>query len=228
MHPGGLVKSGTRVHKAIEEGNSLKFAKSLGIPVPQVHEVSNNGTGGWILMDFVDGDCLEDVWSSMAAEEKKSIARQLREIISTMRAAGKTQRTIGAIGGPARDLRQDFDYEGGDFETEAEFNEFVLDLLKGTPPLIRSAIAGSLETGHAMVFSHGDLTPSNIIVKDGRIAGLIDWEYSGWYPEYWEFVKFFDRETDCEDWKQYAEEIFETLYPKHLITFQVLARWQRP
>ena len=42
---------------------------------------------------------------------------------------------------------------------------------------------------HRIVFSHGDLRPANIIVKDGHITGIIDWELGGWYPEYWEFVK---------------------------------------
>jgi aminoglycoside phosphotransferase len=28
---------------------------------------------------------------------------------------------------------------------------------------------------------HNDLTPSNIIVKDGRIAGVVDWEMAGFF-----------------------------------------------
>ncbi|KAH9922961.1 uncharacterized protein B0H18DRAFT_1182825 [Fomitopsis serialis] len=41
---------------------------------------------------------------------------------------------------------------------------------------------------HAVVFTHGDLMPHNIMVKDGHITGIIDWEAAGWYPEYWEFT----------------------------------------
>lgn len=35
------------------------------------------------------------------------------------------------------------------------------------------------------VFSHGDLVPENILVHDGHISGIIDWEYAGWYPYFW-------------------------------------------
>ncbi|KAL4969820.1 uncharacterized protein BDV14DRAFT_195349 [Aspergillus stella-maris] len=36
---------------------------------------------------------------------------------------------------------------------------------------------------------HGDLKARNILVdSDGHLAGFIDWESGGWYPEYWEFT----------------------------------------
>lgn len=28
-----------------------------------------------------------------------------------------------------------------------------------------------------------------MVVRDGHISAIIDWAYSGWYPEYWEFTK---------------------------------------
>ena len=39
---------------------------------------------------------------------------------------------------------------------------------------------------HQVCFTHADLAGRNVIVKDGRLAGIIDWETAGWYPEYWE------------------------------------------
>lgn len=38
-----------------------------------------------------------------------------------------------------------------------------------------------------IVLTHGDLRLQNIMDKDGFISGIIDWEFSGWYPDYWEF-----------------------------------------
>jgi Phosphotransferase enzyme family len=32
-------------------------------------------------------------------------------------------------------------------------------------------------------FSHNDLQPSNIIVKDGKIVGIVDWEMSGFFGD---------------------------------------------
>ncbi|KIY64177.1 hypothetical protein CYLTODRAFT_425460 [Cylindrobasidium torrendii FP15055 ss-10] len=37
-------------------------------------------------------------------------------------------------------------------------------------------------------FAHSDLNPTNILIKDGRLAAIIDWEMAGWYPEYWEYT----------------------------------------
>lgn len=222
----GVCKAGSRVRA--EEGRALKFAHSLHLPVPPVHEVNASAQRTEILMDFVDGECLEEAWRSMNSEQKRSVAEQIGHIVTTMRQAESDQRSIGAFGGPARDCRQFSDYFGGPFDNEAEFNNFVLDLLRGTPSLIRSTLAEALDVDSQIVFTHGDLTPRNIIVKGDRVQALLDWEYAGWYPAYWEYVKFFDRPTDCKDWKEHGEIIFGTRYPKQLLIFQTLARWQKP
>ncbi|GLB39988.1 putative choline/ethanolamine kinase [Lyophyllum shimeji] len=41
---------------------------------------------------------------------------------------------------------------------------------------------------HRIRFTHADLHVGNIIVKDGRLAAIIDWEFAGWYPEYCECI----------------------------------------
>ncbi|KAI0073546.1 kinase-like protein [Panus rudis PR-1116 ss-1] len=41
---------------------------------------------------------------------------------------------------------------------------------------------------HTITFTHGDLMGHNIMVHDGHISGIIDWECAGWFPEYWEYV----------------------------------------
>lgn len=43
-----------------------------------------------------------------------------------------------------------------------------------------------------IVFTHAALLPPNIMLTPGprpRIAAIIDWEQSGWYPAYWEYCK---------------------------------------
>lgn len=41
---------------------------------------------------------------------------------------------------------------------------------------------------YPVVFTHGDIAARNIIVRDGHVAALLDWEYAGWMPEYWEYA----------------------------------------
>jgi Ser/Thr protein kinase RdoA (MazF antagonist) len=48
------------------------------------------------------------------------------------------------------------------------------------------------------VFTHSDLHPGNIIVdqdKEGwwKVISIVDWERSGFYPDYWETAKM----TNC-------------------------------
>ena len=38
------------------------------------------------------------------------------------------------------------------------------------------------------VFIHGDLNPFNILVCGNRVVSIIDWEFAGWYPCYWEYT----------------------------------------
>ena len=46
-----------------------------------------------------------------------------------------------------------------------------------------------LNNDHKIVMTHGDLHPRNIIIKNYKIAAIIDWEHAGFYPEYWEYTK---------------------------------------
>lgn len=222
--PGRVRKFGRRIR--MDEDRDLQFAHSLHLPVPAVHEVSASDGKTHILMDFVDGECLEDAWKSMDEEQKRSITMQLRHILTSMRQVPWDQGKIGAIGGQVRDSRKYTDRLGGPFNTEAEFNDFVLDFIPTTPPLIRNAIKDVYNfTKSRIVFTHGDLMPRNI-VKEGCIQALLDWEFAGWYPEYWEYVKFFEGFAACPGWYQYVETIFDTHYHKELATHQALERWQ--
>lgn len=224
---GTVLKSGPRVRMG--EAEALKLAHSLGLPVPAVHQVRTvTEEHVEISMDFVQGDVLEAVWPSMTEAEKLQIAQQLGQMISLLRSASQSQFHIGSCGGPAFDCRRRLEYSGGPFDIESDFNHFLLDLYKATPNAIRKALRDSLRTDHRITFTHGDLSPRNIIVSKGCITGLLDWEFSGWYPEYWEYVKFFECVTDCKDWRNFADTIFDMPYPAELVTYQALVRWQLP
>ncbi|KXS93969.1 hypothetical protein AC578_1754 [Pseudocercospora eumusae] len=192
----------------LEEANALEFAFTLQIPVPRVHNALNlpNGTVA-ITMDYVDGECLVTVWPSMTDKQKKDTARQLQQV---------------------HDGRRYTDHTAHPLANEADFNDFILDLYAATPRAIKAALRKNLTTIHVLKFTHANLSPRNIIVANGEIVALVDWEYSGWYPQYWEYVKFFECETDCRDWKEYAEDIFDRQYSDFLVTFQAIARWQKP
>lgn len=241
--PGNLVVKYGR-HVKASEREALAYAGSLNLRVPRLHDDLpnlNTGTrtdehgdsGICIWMDYVDGDILQDVWPSMTAEQKLDIAIQLRDILSTMRQQTSTTGMIEACGGETLSDRRVYNsLRGGPFADEAAFNSWQIEsLFQATPTLVRDAVARGLNqcsSHHRIVFTHGDLVPHNIIVKDNRILALIDWEYAGWYPEHWELVKFLSGATPYRDWLNLAEHIFPGQYPDEIVAFEAMRRWQNP
>ncbi|KAL7926961.1 kinase-like domain-containing protein [Trichoderma austrokoningii] len=222
---GTVIKSGKRIPAG--EVEALRQAASAGLPAPCLHEVHVAADGETrIRMGYVEGQSLDKLWADLSSQEKKDITQQLGKIVDQMRAVTPPPRLIGACDGTEiRDLRAYSTCHSPPCHSEEEFNAFLLSSLHvNTPPLLREAFSGRLRTNHRIVFSHCDLAPRNIMVKDGKITGLVDWEHSGWYPEYWEYVKFFQQSGG--DWRHYGEEIFADRYPDELVDYNAMSRWQ--
>jgi aminoglycoside phosphotransferase (APT) family kinase protein len=82
---------------------------------------------------------------------------------------------------------------------------------------MRSLFEGILfQRQHSINFTHGDFRPANIIVKNGKLSGIVDWEMSGWYPEYWEFVKALYVWRYQTDWADYLDSILKRYYDEYL------------
>ncbi|KAK3329875.1 hypothetical protein B0H66DRAFT_634994 [Apodospora peruviana] len=86
----------------------------------------------------------------------------------------------------------------GPFQSVAEFHDWLsLQIRTGKeahwpgkqPWEIPDPYRDGISDDAAVVFTHADLHPSNIIVSSGspcKLVALIDWRQSEWYPEYWE------------------------------------------
>lgn len=59
------------------------------------------------------------------------------------------------------------------------------------------------------VFTHGDLNPCNIIVRDGKVVGIIDWEFAGWYPHYWEYTAAWFGNIIRTDWQGMIDKFLD-------------------
>ncbi|KAF7852725.1 hypothetical protein EAF04_010918 [Stromatinia cepivora] len=231
--PDGLViKSGPSIRFA--EAAAMDLAAKHGLPVPRTHGVceSDKEAGrrlGWIKMDFVEGKTLEEVWADLDDQEKINFCHQLRDILIKMRTIEPPVKGIisSCDGNSIRDGRHIYDFHGGPFENEADFNEFILDFGARPPAALEHAIRSRMPALHDTVLTQCDLSPRNIMVQDGKMTGLIDWEDGGFFPEYCEYVKFFEVVTKHRDWKDYIGEITPRRYGDELLFFQALLRWQR-
>ena len=80
-----------------------------------------------------------------------------------------------------------------------------------------------MRTDHDIVLNHGDISLHNILVEDGAIVALLDWEFAGWYPEHWDYVKFCVASCQEQAWHNLGPVISPTAYPDELIIEQCYA-----
>ncbi|KAH7354217.1 kinase-like domain-containing protein [Plectosphaerella cucumerina] len=166
----------------------MKFIRSrTTVPVPQVHDAYTDEESGMvrIVMEYIPGNSLDAVWDTYTDSQKESVIAQLRGYMSKLREIKGD--FIGSIDGTwCNDHYFDNDPEAyGPFPSEAEFNcDVFLEVMKG----------------HGIVMTHNDLEPRNILVRGSEAVALLDWELSGYYPEYWEYCKAMRRPNWESGW----------------------------
>lgn len=147
-----------------------------------------------MLSNLVPGVPLIDVWDDLSDTEKASMVSQLREQITRMRAC--TQPYIGRVNKkPTRNIydRLPTTY-CGPFPSEEAFDNWCVERVPvGFFGLAHWKWPRWLEkerrkSSGKFVLTHGDLSPRNIMVKDGKITGIVDWERSGFFLEYAEYA----------------------------------------
>ncbi|KUI72227.1 hypothetical protein VM1G_08022 [Cytospora mali] len=117
------------------------------------------------------------------------LGAQLRDYLTQLRSLRGP--FIGSFdGGPAVDSRMLIN-KGGPFRTVPEYIDFVLSdpppNWPGAAPM-HSIVRSQMRPHYDVVFTHGNLKSTNILVEGSRIKAIIDWEYAGYYPEYLEYV----------------------------------------
>ena len=151
-----------------------------------------------MVSERVPGVALADVWLGMSAADQAVVKEQLREQLVCVR--GCTEAFIGRVG--RQKVRNVYDTLGGDsycgpFEGEEAFDEWCLGQVQGGP-LVRAKWRwllkmerekrGAAGGDGRFVLTHGDLTPRNIMVQGNVVTGIVDWERSGFFPEYAEYA----------------------------------------
>lgn len=194
-----------------DEASSMRFLENHApaLPAPRCLGLLTIGRRSLLFMTKVPGDTLESRWTNLSAQSKTDIQQSLSEVISVLRNIDKPEgQPFGSLSGRCRDTRLSDRYTDSPVHDEATFNQF---LLTSSQPRVsngyKSWIASMLRTDHRIVFTHGDFHPRNIMVMDLQdggvsLSGILDWEASGFYPEYWEHLKALStRDTrDESDW----------------------------
>ncbi|CAF9924965.1 MAG: hypothetical protein ALECFALPRED_002876 [Alectoria fallacina] len=215
-----LVKFGPHVFPSREAATMKYVLQSCpDIPVPVVYDFWTGDDGfGYISMAPMPGKDLDEIWPELDSLERESVMKDYKAILQRLRALDPSPDTpiqIGAIdGGPAVDHRPSDRRSSGPFSTEAELNNWLLSLIHPDYQEYHSdffveTVKGSMRDNHKWRMTHGDMGPHNILVENGRITAVLDWELAGWYPEYWEYVKMIQYlPFECDDFKSYARRLW--------------------
>ncbi|KUI72247.1 Aminoglycoside 3'-phosphotransferase [Cytospora mali] len=182
------------------EAEMMHYAATHGVRAPKVLGHYNIVTtrpkkplAVAMVSDRVPGVPLVDVWLDLSSKEQQSsIKEQLQMEIGRMRKC--TQPFIGRVGN--QETRNIYDRlvetNCGPFPDERACDDWCLARVHGSA-FSRWKWGKMLErerrrSSGLFVLTHGDLTPRNIMVKDGVITGVVDWERSGFFPEYAEYA----------------------------------------
>lgn len=200
-----VVKYGRDVQLA--GAAALRFvARNITIPVPKVHCTFEHKHVKYIVMDRIDREKIGMDWSERPEAERASLLRQLKGYYDQLRnIAHPRPGIIAAVA--MQKLYETRTYKGregfGPFAKEAEFNQFLRFGIQKEDGFFEATGDNScltdeewselrkiidmqdhLQKSHRICFTHGDASSSNILVKNGKIVAMIDFELSGYYPEY--------------------------------------------
>ncbi|KAF5879683.1 uncharacterized protein Bfra_006890 [Botrytis fragariae] len=193
------------------ESNALKIVRSrTSIPVPNPIDLLVSPTESFLVMSRIEGVPAGHAIDECSDEEVHQMAQDLRSYITELHTIELNKDSKYAItnatGGPCLDYRIDSE-PVGPFPTEKKFSESLqLGILPGSMH----------RTDHKTFFTHADLNMKHILVKDGKISGIVDWENSGWYPEYWEYIKCRFSVKIHKQWVKMIDETFEDKYEEEL------------
>lgn len=172
-------------------------------------------------------------WPKRSDESKTKILLQLKRMIQELRSLSPPPGTaIGNVdGGPLHDDRlPGSSLSHGPFSNVGEFHNHLRGGLQLDPrlnPEIKQLIA-SHHGYWPLVFTHGDLSSLNILVRGDTIVGIVDLEMAGWYPSCWEYTaacqvnpanSFWRDEIDRFLDPQPAEEAMEKIRQKYFGDF---------
>ncbi|CRK04388.1 hypothetical protein HYQ45_012869 [Verticillium longisporum] len=237
-----VVKYGPFVFE--NEGHALMLLQSQcanEVPAPHIYAMYRENDKLYLVMEYVPGTQLSDLWPSLSEDEKTPIVHQLRHVCDRLRMLSSPGYYGGVYGGPIQH-RYFMSVEKdprvtGPFTKEEDVNRALILRSRGywascgEHGWMNDFFERHLSTvlsGHASVFTHSDFQRKNIIVREEprlaaegdtgtrrfKVAAVLDWEDAGWYPSYWAFASCFSYFDWCDDWGEKVERILDPYVPE--------------
>ncbi|KAJ7481460.1 kinase-like domain-containing protein [Mycena latifolia] len=227
---GLVVKYGRDI--SISEGQTLWVLKKHcpQVRVPEVYGWCQDEEGETFLyMEYLEGRTLESCIETLADEELRAVAVQVALMMRDVRSLRQSPGSdifVGTVSrGPILDQLWRYCGEEPLGPTAVQmFNDAFAGLARLCPgypdhEFFRN-VRASLSDTAGVRFTHADLHPFNIIISPSscEVIGIIDWQESGWYPEYWEYIKTSFNFTFTR-WYSYVDVVMEEHYKAELEAF---------
>ena len=202
------------------EFSSLQYLEqhAPGIPAPRPSGLVRIGRFLLMFSSFIPGEDLDKVWPKLDTSQKRDISCQLDAIFSKLRSVPRpADIPLGGVKGEGcKDARRWVRHSKAPIMTPRDFEDFIFASPSTAKPLYVSFLKRFIPYGNdssepKCVCTHSDLRPANIRAAEGgkwMIRGIIDWEFSGFYPDYWEALKMTNTMGQWEesDWFLYLPE----------------------
>ncbi|XP_014552968.1 hypothetical protein COCVIDRAFT_108860 [Bipolaris victoriae FI3] len=235
---GLVVKFGQRI--TTTEAINLWAVRRIfqeAVPVPEVYgwrvlEKEGRGRYVFIYMQLVQGPTLLERWPELSCADKRAICTDLRAMISSLRTLrdSESQKIIGTIcHGAGEDICVKEIPSVRPFPSRAEFHDWLSWSWRQCAPdpqSIPDPWRDCLPDDGPITFTHGDLHRGNIIVSatsPAKVVAIIDWQLSGWYPDYWEYCKALFTAEWGKEWWDYIHQFLDS-YPPEFETFDFYMR----
>lgn len=200
--------------KDITELSNLYHIRSTSqtIPVPGPLGMFSIAHFCYHFTTYLPGIPLDRIWGNLTSSQKEEVRKRLDHLFTELRNLPLPSKYLG-VGSPpiCKHHRRWTEISSSPIVDEKQFNDFLLRRSHSSPNYI-DYLTTSLPTDHRIVMTHGDLHPRNLLVhQEGDsldIAGVVDWEFGGGYPEYWEYVQALKSSfiTEGDDWLSFLPE----------------------
>lgn len=234
-----IVKTGRRVD--LTEAATMKFiAENTSIPVPKVHCSFIHEGRAYILMERIHGEELPTAFKRLQEPGRRKVYEQLKGISQELRSLKPPPGTgiESCVGGSLYDSRMNrCPPRFGPFKTIQDFHFWLREGLQ--PSEVRKGASvddfewQDLEKMAAMqdegpwpppVFTHADLNPFNILVRGDEVVGILDWEFAGWYPSYWEYTSAWHGNLTRTWWQDSLDQFLQP-FAEELEMERIRQKW---
>ena len=176
-----MLKVQSRFPDTTTEDVAIDFVKKIApeLPVPEVIHAWNGKDRSFMLYRRMEGTNLQDAWESLSPEQRDLAAETVADWATALaqHASEKLQSVtenylpegwLNPKPGNRVGLGPWTNEEAAKHFASYPVEDHAFPVLDGK-----------------FYFYHPGLSPESILVSNGRVSGILDWDMAGYYPRFW-------------------------------------------